>query len=337
MDFGLSDDQQDIQRTARDMLASRASSERVREHAEAERTDRGLWDELCQLGWPGIAIAEEHGGMGLGATELAILCEELGRVVAPVPFLPSVLAATLIEHAGSDAQRADLLPRLATGQTIGALAETREGVCELVVGGGDADVFVLLEDGCGRLVWRDDAEVEPVASIDPTRPSAIVRAVGGGDALPGDVGSATQRAIVAIAAELVGLCDSALAMTVAYVKERKQFDTPIGAYQAVSHRCADMLLATEQARAATSFAAHVAGAEPERLARAASIAKAAASSAGRSVTASAIQAHGGIGFTWESDVHWLYKRAQVDSALLGGGSRHRARLTEIPIATPTPA
>ena len=125
------------------------------------------------------------------------------------------------------------------------------------------------------------------------------------------------------------MCDRALEMTVAYVKERKQFGVPVGAYQAVSHRCAQMLLDTEKARSTAAFAAWTADADPERLAEAAAMAKAAASDAGREVTASAIQAHGGIGFTWEADVHWLYKRAQLDAALLGGAKRHRARVAAI--------
>src|SRR4051794_29688572 len=141
MDFGLTDDQRDIQRTARELLASRATPERVREHAEAAKTDDGLWRELAELGWPGIAVAEEHGGQGLGAVALAILCEELGRSVAPVPFLPTVLAATLIEHAGSAEQRERWLGGLAAGELRGALADTPE----LVHGGDGADVVVLLE------------------------------------------------------------------------------------------------------------------------------------------------------------------------------------------------
>ena len=122
MDFGFTDDQREIQRTARELLADRARPERVREHAEAGRTDEVLWRELCELGWPGIALTEEHGGQGLGRIELSILCEELGRSLAPVPFLPSVLAGTLIEHAGSPAQRERWLPGLASGETLGAVS-----------------------------------------------------------------------------------------------------------------------------------------------------------------------------------------------------------------------
>jgi alkylation response protein AidB-like acyl-CoA dehydrogenase len=113
------------------------------------------------------------------------------------------------------------------------------------------------------------------------------------------------------------------------VKDRKQFGVPVGSYQAVSHRCAQMLLDTEKARSTAAFAAWAADSEPARLAEAAAMAKAAASDAGREVTASAIQAHGGIGFTWEADIHWLYKRAHIDAALLGGAKRHRARLAGI--------
>src|SRR5919197_5407105 len=147
MDFGLSDDQRDIQRTARELLAARAAPERVREHAEAGRSDDALWRELGELGWPGIAIAEEHGGQGLGAVELAILCEELGRSVAPVPFLPSVLAATLIEHAGSAEQRERWLPGLAAGELTGAVGDAPD----LVPGGDGADIVVLVSGGEARL------------------------------------------------------------------------------------------------------------------------------------------------------------------------------------------
>jgi alkylation response protein AidB-like acyl-CoA dehydrogenase len=331
MDFGLTDDQREIQRTARELLAERARPERVREHAEAGTTDQTLWRELSELGWPGIAIAEENGGQGLGRIELSILCEELGRALAPVPFLPSVLAATLLEQAGSPDQRARWLPALAAGESTGALGMAVDGTAELVIGAPEAEVIVLIdEDRTGRLLSADEAEVSPVASIDPTRSTARVSAADdAGEPLTGDVGAGVDRALVAVSSELVGVCDRALEMTVAYVKERKQFGVPVGAYQAVSHRCAQMLLETEKARSTAAFAAWTADADPERLPEAAAMAKAAASDAAREVTASAIQAHGGIGFTWEADVHWLFKRAHLDAALLGGAKRHRARLAAI--------
>jgi alkylation response protein AidB-like acyl-CoA dehydrogenase len=331
MDFGFTEDQRDIQRTARDLLAERAKPERVREHAEAGSTDGRLWNELCELGWPGIAVSEEYGGQGLGRVELSILCEELGRVVAPVPFLGSVLAATLIEHAGSEPQRERWLGDLAKGTAIGAVGLAGDGTAELVIGGVDAQVIVLVEDdGTARVLAAEEADVTPLASIDPTRTAARVSALASaGETLDGDISAGVDRALVAVASELVGVCERALEMTVAYVKERKQFGVPVGSYQAVSHRCAQMLLDTEKARSTAAFAAWTADADPERLAEAAAMAKAAASDAGREVTASAIQAHGGIGFTWEADVHWLYKRAQLDAALLGGAKFHRAQLAAI--------
>jgi alkylation response protein AidB-like acyl-CoA dehydrogenase len=329
MDFGLTDDQRDIQRTARDLLGERAKPERVREHAEAGRMDSELWRELCELGWPGIAIAEEHGGGGLGSIELGILCEELGRSLAPVPFLPSAMAAAVIEHGGSPEQRERWLPGLASGETIGALGSAVDGVAEFVVGAGEAQLLVLVEDdGSARVVSAQEADVSPLASIDPTRSAASVSAGGAGEELA-DGCAGLGRALVAVSSELVGVCDRALAMTVDYVKERKQFGVPVGSYQAVSHRCAQMLLDTEKARSTAAFAAWTADADSGRLAEAAAMAKAAASEAGREVTAAAIQMHGGIGFTWEADVHWLYKRAQIDAVLLGGAGRHRARLASI--------
>jgi alkylation response protein AidB-like acyl-CoA dehydrogenase len=330
MDFGLTDDQRDIQRTARDLLAERATFARVREHAEAGTTDEALWKELCELGWPGIAISESYGGQGLGTIELAILCEELGRVVAPVPFLASTMAACVIEQAGSDEQRERWLPGLASGETIGALASAVDGTAELVVSGAEADVIVLVEDdGSGRLVAASDAEITKVAAIDPTRSAARVSASDGAGESLEDGCPGLGRALVAVSSELVGVSERALEMTVSYVKDRKQFGVPVGAYQAVSHRCAQMLLETEQARSTAAFAAWTADADPESLAEAAAMAKALASQAGREVTAGAIQMHGGIGFTWEADVHWLFKRAQLDAALLGGASRHRARVAAI--------
>jgi alkylation response protein AidB-like acyl-CoA dehydrogenase len=329
MDFGYTDDQQVIQRTARELLDSRAKPERVREHAESGRMDGELWRELCDLGWPGIAVSEEHGGQGLGAIELSILCHELGRALAPVPFLPTVLAASVIEYGGTGEQAARWLPGLASGESVGALGTAVDGVAELVIGGADADVLVLVEeDGSARVVAAADAEVTPTPSVDPTRSAARVSAGDAGESL-GDVGVGIGRSLVAVSSELVGVCERTLEMTVAYVKDRKQFGVPVGSYQAVSHRCAQMLLDTEKARSAAAFAAWAADAEPSQLAEAAAMAKAAASDAGREVTASAIQAHGGIGFTWEADVHWLYKRAQLDAALLGGGKRHRAQLAAI--------
>jgi alkylation response protein AidB-like acyl-CoA dehydrogenase len=319
MNFDFTQDQHDIKRTARDLLTNRSTLEKVREAGESRRYDDALWRELCALGWPGIAIDEAHGGQGLGVVELMILTEELGYALAATPFLGTAMAGLAIQAAGSDAQRERWLPVLASGEARGALGV---GGTLIADAPGAAVVVVLDADGRATLV---EAGVEAVEAIDPTRSYGRVDAALG-EPLEGEVG---DRPLVAVAAELVGVSQRALEMTVAYVKDRKQFDTPVGAFQAVAHRCAQMLLATEGARSATYYAGWAADADPQRLPEAAAMAKAAASDAGREVTASAIQSHGGIGFTWEADVHWFYKRAQVDATLLGGAGSHRARLARI--------
>jgi alkylation response protein AidB-like acyl-CoA dehydrogenase len=169
------------------------------------------------------------------------------------------------------------------------------------------------------------AKAEAVQAIDPTRRFARVEA-SGGEALEGDVGPGLDRLETALAAELTGVGQRALDMTVEYARQRKQFGRPIGAYQAVSHACAQMLLEVEGARAATYYAAWSAEAEPETLPRAASMAKAYAADAGWRVTASALQVHGGIGFTWEHDLHFLLKRAKADGHLFGDARTHRHRV-----------
>jgi alkylation response protein AidB-like acyl-CoA dehydrogenase len=323
MHFDLTADQKEIKRVARELLAARSPWAKVREAAEAGRYDDGLWRELVGLGWPGIAVAEGHGGQGLGAVELAVLLEELGYACAATPFLATAAAAAAIQASGTDEQRARWLPGLASGEITAGV-----GKPELAADADGAAVIVLLDgDGGAQLLDAAEADVTPVATIDPTRRYAQIA----GEGAPLGAGAA-DRIRAAIAAEVVGVCQRALEMTVAYVKDRKQFGVPVGAFQAVSHRCAQMLLDTASVRSTALFAAWAADADPERLPEGAALASAAAADAGRTVTASAIQAHGGIGFTWEADVHWLYKRAQLDAALLGGARRHRARLAALAAA-----
>jgi alkylation response protein AidB-like acyl-CoA dehydrogenase len=328
MDFDLTEDQREIKNVARELLSARSPFARVREAAEAAAYDDALWREIVELGWPGIAVAEEHGGQGLGAVELAVLLEELGYACAATPFLATAVAAAVIQAGGTDEQRRRWLPGLVSG-------ELRAGVgsAELVIDGHGADVVVLLDDDDGaRLVTAADAE--PLETIDPTRRFAIVR--GEGEPLSPD---AADRVRAAIAAEVVGVCQRALEMTLDYVKDRKQFGVAVGSFQAVSHRCAQMLLHTESVRSTAYYAAWAADAEPQRLGEAAALAAAAAATGAREVAASAIQAHGGIGFTWEADVHWLYKRGEVDRALLGGATRHHAALARAAaqrVAVPAP-
>ena len=328
MNFDYSDDQQAIKSTAREFLASRFKLEKVRELAEKGEYDDGLWGQIAELGWPGIFIEESQGGQDLGVLELTILQEELGYACAPAPFFSNAAAGLLVKHAGSDDQRSSLLPGIASGEARGTVGVVTDGAAPLVPDADTASFVVLLENGSASVVETGSAQVEEVDTIDSTRRFFRVSA-DGGDALEGDVDGALQRIEVALAAELVGVSQRAMEMAVEYAKERKQFDRPIGAYQGVSHRCAQMLLETESARAATLYAAWAADNEPESLALAASMAKAYAADAGWRVTASSLQVHGGIGFTWEHDLHWFLKRARTDGALFGSAREHRDRVAEL--------
>jgi alkylation response protein AidB-like acyl-CoA dehydrogenase len=316
MDFDLNEDQREIKSVARELLAARSTWARVREAATAGEYDEALWREIVDLGWPGIAVSEENGGQGLGIVELAVLLEELGYACAAVPFLSTSVAAAIIDRHGSDAARKRWLPGLVAGEVRAGL-----GPVALTVDGSGA-ALAISRYPSGDMGVAVDLVTEPLVTIDPTRRFATL---GGAtsDELPAEAGAIVTTAL---AAEVVGVCQRSLEMTLGYVKERRQFGVPVGSFQAVSHRCAEMLLHTESARSAAYYAAWAADADPGRLLEAAALAGAAAATGGREVAASAIQAHGGIGFTWEADVHWLYKRAEVDRSLLGGASVHHAAL-----------
>jgi alkylation response protein AidB-like acyl-CoA dehydrogenase len=336
MNFDFSDDQQAIKRTAKDLLAARFKAEHVRELAEAERYDQEAWREICELGWPGIFIGEEHGGQGLGAVELIILMEELGYSLAPLPFLSNAAAGLVLQHAGTAEQRERWLPGIASGESRGTVAVVRDGEAPLVPDADSADVIVLLGGDSGSVVEAASAEIEPLRTIEATRRFGRVRA-DGGEPLDGDPGPALDRVAAAVAAELVGVSQRALEMAVDYARERKQFGRAIGSYQAVSHTCAEMLLETESARSTAYWAAWCADSEPETLPLAASMAKALASDAGWNVTASSLQVHGGIGFTWEHDLHFFLKRAKADGQLYGSAREHRERVAELSGLTREPA
>jgi alkylation response protein AidB-like acyl-CoA dehydrogenase len=328
MNFDFSDDQQAIKRTAKDLLADRFKPERVRELAEAKTYDDEAWKEMCELGWAGIFIDEAHGGQELGTVELIILMEELGYALAPVPFLSSSAAGLAIQAAGSDEQRERWLPGLASGELRGTVGLVRGGEARLVPDGADADLIVLAGEDGAVVAERGAAEVEAFEALDATRRFARVRADGGA-ALSGDVQPALDRICAALAAETVGVAQRAMEMAVDYARERKQFDRPIGSYQAVSHRCAQMLLEVEGSRSAAYYAAWCADAELDSLAQAASMAKAYASDAGWRVCTSSLQVHGGIGFTWEHDLHFYLKRAKTNALMFGSAAEHRERVASL--------
>ena len=323
MRFDFNDEQAEIKETARQFLASRFKPDKVRELAEAGTYDDALWAEVSELGWPGIAISEEHGGQGLGMVELIVLCEELGFSCAPLPFLANAAAGLAIEGAGSDEQKAAWLPGIASGEARGAIGDE-----SVVLDADGADVVVVFGEDGPRLVPTADATFEPLDLIDQTRRYSKLTA-GDGEPLAGDADAASDRMVVAVAAELVGIGQRAMEMAVEYAKEREQFGRPIGAYQGVSHACAKMLYDIEEARSLTYAAAWAADAEPESLPLAAAMAKARASEAAWDVCKASIQVHGGIGFTWEHDLHFLLKRARADAQLFGTAGRHKERVAAL--------
>jgi alkylation response protein AidB-like acyl-CoA dehydrogenase len=330
VNFDYSDDQQAIKSTAHDFLAARFKPEKLRELAEAGKYDDAIWKEICDLGWPGIFIPEELGGQDLGVLELAIVSEELGFALAPVPFLSNAAAGLAVQRAGSDEQKQRWLPGVASGEELGTVAYVKDGTAALVPDVDSAAFVVFIEGDNGTVVEAADVKAERVDTIDSTRSFSSVQAPNGaGEALPGDVSGVIDPIAVATAAEIVGVAQRALDMSVEYSKDRQQFGRPIGAYQAVSHRCAQMLLEVESARSAMMYAAWTADNEPETLPLAASMAKAYASDTGWSVTASALQVHGGIGFTWEHDLHFFLKRAKTDAHLFGLAGEHRERVAEL--------
>jgi alkylation response protein AidB-like acyl-CoA dehydrogenase len=335
MNFDFTDDQQAIKRTAKEMLAARFKPERVRELSEAGEHDEDAWKEMSELGWAGIFIGEDHGGQGLGIVELAILTEELGYALAPVPLLSNAAAGLALQHAGSDEQKERWLPGIASGEARGTLGVIGNGEARLVPDADTAEVIVLLSpDGSGTVVEASSADIEPFDAMDRTRRFARVRA-DGGEPLEGDAQGALDRAITALAAETVGVAQHAMEMAVEYARDRKQFGRAIGAYQAVSHRCAQMLLEVEGSRSASYYAAWCADSEPDSLPAAASMAKAYSSDAGWRVCGSSLQVHGGIGFTWEHDLHFYLKRARTNGTLYGSAKEHRERIAELTLEPAT--
>ena len=362
MYFDLTDEQQAIKSTAHDFLAARYKSEHIRELAESDLGfEQADWDEMAELGWPGLALPEEWGGQGLGIVELAILFEEMGYALAPSPLFSNTIAGVALALGGSDEQRERLLRPLAGGKLRGTPAlwdagtpatigdftlEARadgdgivlDGEKVLVMDAAAADfLLVATSDGRRHVVQRgaDGVTVVPSTSIDPTRRLYSVRLEGvrvaPEDSLPAaadDYFPVFHRVCVALAAESTGVAQRTMEMAVEYAKDRQQFGRPIGSYQAVSHRCAQMLLETENARSAVYGAAWAADAEPESLPTAASMAKAYASDAGWRVPDASIQVHGGIGFTWEHDLHFFLKRGKANASMFGDAKWHRERVAD---------
>jgi alkylation response protein AidB-like acyl-CoA dehydrogenase len=325
MDFDLSEDQLALRDGARELLDGLASPERVRAHtATGAAFDDALWRSMIEQGWPGVEVGEAHEGLGLGAIEVAVLAEELGRHAAPAPFVPTVLALDALAHAGNDEWRA----RLLSGDALACVAWD---IAAPVPYAPSADLAIVsADDGVYAMEIAQRPPREP--AMDLTRElgwlafdAAQATRLGGADAKQRLV----DRGATFAAADLLGSAARALDMAVEYAKDREQFGRPIGSFQAVKHRCADMLVDVEGMRSTVYWAAWCLSAGDEDASVAASTAKVWCSDASKRVMSSALQVHGGIGFTWEHDLHFFMKRAQLDQLAFGDASFHRRRLTEL--------
>ncbi len=363
MDFSFTPDQTLLKNSARAFLDEHCKPATVRLLWDDPRGEsEAMWKEMAQLGWLGLSLPEEHGGSGLGMVESAILLEELGRAAYPGPYWPTALVATVIAEAGTEAQKKRWLAAIATGDARGALAlldadldwnpesiATRAektatgwsltGLKRYVAWGHVADVLLVparTPEGVSLFLLDPAAaglSSSPVMSMDPgTRLAHLTldRVPVRNDDVLGAPGSATprlgrllRRAGAGAAAEMLGAARRCLDMAVGYAKVREQFGQPIGSFQAIRHKCAEMLLETENSHSAVYYAAWALDAGAEDAENAASIAKAYTADASRKVCGEAIQVHGGIGFTWEYDLHMYFKRAKALEAQYGDAEYHR--------------
>ncbi|PPJ33505.1 acyl-CoA dehydrogenase [Nocardia nova] len=356
-------EQQELAATVRKLLQDRASEADLRRTMESqEGVDKELARVMAeQIGLHGLAIPEEYGGIGAGFVDLCVVLEEMGRALLCGPFFSSVVlfAGALMEARDVDACR-EWLPGIATGQTVGTLAvtEDREGWSENsiqlaaqshadgyrltgrkrhVLDGVTADVLVVaarLPDGVGLfLVDGGTVQRTPENVLDPTRRQATVefdhtpaRLLVGADEGWAVLRRVLDRAAVALAAEQVGGAECVLEMAVDYASTRHQFGRPIGSFQAVKHKCADMLVAVEAARSAARFAADAIDADDPDKDMLAALAKSVCSTAYSTCATENIQIHGGIGFTWEHPAQLFYKRAKSSEVQFGSPAHHRSVL-----------
>jgi 3-oxochol-4-en-24-oyl-CoA dehydrogenase len=329
MSIAITDDHRTLASTVSEFLAARGARAAARALLEAEGDARpDYWDELRGLGWLGLHIPEEYGGSGFGLPELVVVVEELGRAVAPGPFVPSVIASAVLAAIAPPEVAARLLPGLADGSAVGAVAlggdvtvsgGAAHGSAGVVLGGHLADVL-LAAAGDDVLVIETTnggvkAEVPP--NLDPARRCARVTLTSApAVVLPGGRRALTDLARLILAAEATGVARETTAAAAEYAKVREQFGRPIATFQAVKHHCANMLVAAEVATAATWDAARAAEGAGDQLSYTAAIAAALAVPAAVQNSQLNIQVHGGIGFTWEHDAHLYLRRAAAISALI---------------------
>jgi alkylation response protein AidB-like acyl-CoA dehydrogenase len=366
-------EQDELRDGVRGMLARECPISLVREVVEKGTSPDALWSQMVERGGPALTVPESAGGLGMGAVELAVVVEELGRVLAPGPYLPTVTEfAPVVAEAGSPEQRERFLGGVAAGELTGTLALVEEsgsvdvgrvaatatpdgagfvlhGMKQTVVEASSADEIAVIartpdtrgDDGVGAfVVARADLGVEPIEALDASRPLARValdgvrvdadRALGApGPGTAVAVRRAVDVATTALAVETVGAAQAIFDITLAYAKQREQFGSPIGSFQAIKHKFADMLVALERARATSYFAALTIAEDDDRRALATSTAKAAAGDCAALLAKEGIQIHGGIGYTWEHDMHLYVRRVKSSSLLFGNAAQHRARVADL--------
>jgi len=382
MELEFTADQDDLRDGVRAMLARECPPALVRAvvedgfhgTSEARAATAALWDQMAELGWPALTVPEAQGGLGLGAVELAVVLEELGRVLAPGPFVPTTTQLVpAVAEAGTEAQRDHFLGAVAAGTCTGALAVAERGTgldpasVRTTATPGDADTWVLSgaktavlgatevdeivvvartpgssgDDGVGAFVVpTSDLTVEPVTALDATRGLGTLRlddVVVTADRCLGDPGAATatalrravEVAVLGLALEAVGTCQTIFDVTLEYAKQREQFGVPIGSFQAIKHKLANMSVMLERARATGYFAALTIAEDDDRRSLATATAKVAANDCQHLLASEGIQIHGGIGYTWEHDMHLYVRRVKTDAALFGTTAEHHARIADL--------
>ena len=367
MNFAFSEEQEELRRTVRAFLEQKSPEAEVRRLMETEEGyDQAVWKQMGeQMGLQGLAIPEEYGGSGYSYIELIVVLEEMGRRLLAAPYFSTVvLAANTLLQSGDDAAKKEYLPGIASGETIATLAITEangrwdeEGITLQASGSGDswtldgekmfvldghiADlILVAAKTGAGTSLFAVQGDASgltrtPLATMDQTRKQAKLTFAGTPAKLIGTDGQGWQTlstvldlAAVGLAAEQVGGAQFVLEMAVQYAKDRIQFGRPIGSFQAIKHKCADMLLEVESAKSAAYYAGWCAAEMNDELPSVASLAKAYCSEAYFHAAAENIQIHGGIGFTWEHPAHLYFKRAKSSELLFGDPTYHRELLAQ---------
>ena len=357
MQFGLSESQEFLKDSARKFFAGECPSAEMRRLMDTDSAyDAALWSKLTDQGYTGIIFPEEYGGVGLGKVELMLLMEETGRALLPGPlFSTVVLAGSVLEAVSTPANKKKYLAPICRGEARATVA-----ILEASASWNPRDVHMNATNGklSGEKLFVSDAaiadfiivaarngvfvvdskarglKISPMSAMDLTRKLYVVEF---GNTPAEEIGAATDLprafdiATAALAAELVGGMQRTLDITVEYAKTRKQFGKPIGMFQAVQHQCADMYLETESSRSAVYYAGWALGENSPDAATSVSIAKMYASDAGRTVGNRGIQIHGGMGFTWENDLHLFYRRAKASETAFGDATFHRERIASMVI------